>query len=167
MDVDESGRLDPIWKRRDHYDLLEVGRGVSTDDVKRAWRLQQLAWSPDRFAKDHHKAIAQARSKAINAAYETLSDPAKRQRYDLSLPPVEDTAPQFVEPLMNAPGLWKRLAAWMADEDVGEPFNRSIAFKTGDVLERGRQVSDRMKPWALKAWKLGVDSGWDPLVADE
>ena len=62
----------------DYYALLEVGRDASPDDVKRAYRrlARQLHpdTNPDPTASDRFKAIAQA--------YEVLSDPDKRARYD-------------------------------------------------------------------------------------
>lgn len=62
----------------DYYDLLEVSRDASADDIKRAYRrlARQLHpdTNPDPTAADRFKEIAQA--------YEVLSDPEKRQRYD-------------------------------------------------------------------------------------
>ncbi|MGQ0433634.1 MAG: molecular chaperone DnaJ [Microthrixaceae bacterium] len=62
----------------DYYELLEVPRTATADDIKRAYR--RLArklhpdTNPDPTASDRFKHVAQA--------YEVLSDPEKRQRYD-------------------------------------------------------------------------------------
>jgi molecular chaperone DnaJ len=62
----------------DYYALLEVPRTASADEIKRAYRrlARQLHpdTNPDPSAADRFKEIAQA--------YEVLSDPEKRQRYD-------------------------------------------------------------------------------------
>ena len=158
--------MNEVWRARNYYELLEVRRDASPDDIKAAWRLQQLAWNPDRFGQDRHKQQVAERAAAINLAYETLSDVGARASYDLSLPPIELDRPQFELPIMNVPAVWKRMAAWMRDEDVGEGFDRSMAFKTGDALERHRAISDRMRPWSLKTWQLAIDAGFDPESPD-
>lgn len=62
----------------DYYELLELPRTASADDIKRAYRrlARQLHpdTNPDPTASDRFKQVAQA--------YEVLSDPEKRQRYD-------------------------------------------------------------------------------------
>lgn len=62
----------------DYYELLEVPRDASAEDLKRAYRrlARQLHpdTNPDPAAADRFKQIAHA--------YEVLSDPEKRQRYD-------------------------------------------------------------------------------------
>ena len=63
----------------DYYDVLGVSKGASDDDIKRAYRQLARRHHPD-VAKD--KAAAESRFKEINEAYEVLSDPDKRQRYD-------------------------------------------------------------------------------------
>lgn len=64
--------------KRDYYEVLGVDRGVSQDEVRKAYR--QLA---RKFHPDVSKATdAEARFKEINEAYEVLSDDQKRARYD-------------------------------------------------------------------------------------
>ena len=63
----------------DYYEVLGVARGASDAEIKKAYRKLAQQWHPDVNAE----AEAAIRFKAINEAYQVLSDPERRQRYDL------------------------------------------------------------------------------------
>ncbi len=66
--------------KRDYYEVLGVGRNAGSNETKRAYRRLALKYHPDNYKGD--KAEAEARFKELAEAYEVLSDPTKRQRYD-------------------------------------------------------------------------------------
>jgi curved DNA-binding protein len=66
---------------RDYYEVLGVSREATQDEIKKAFRKLAREYHPD-HAKDSDKATAEAKFKEINEAYEVLSDPAKREKYD-------------------------------------------------------------------------------------
>jgi len=72
----------------DYYTILGVNRNASQDDIKKAYRKLAMAHHPDRGG-DHNKFAE------INSAYDTLSDPAKRQQYDNPQPQFNYNANDF------------------------------------------------------------------------
>lgn len=64
----------------DYYNILKVNRNASVEDLKRAYRRLAMIWHPD---KNANKQEAEAKFKQISEAYDVLSDPQKRQIYDL------------------------------------------------------------------------------------
>lgn len=65
--------------QRDHYETLGVARTAAADDIKAAFRKLAAQHHPDRNPDDPRAA---SRFKEINAAYQVLSDPQRRQMYD-------------------------------------------------------------------------------------
>lgn len=64
---------------KDYYATLGLSREASEDEIKKAFRKLARQYHPD-VAKD--KKNAEAKFKEINEAYEVLSDPEKRKKYD-------------------------------------------------------------------------------------
>ncbi len=66
-------------KYKDYYETLGVPRNASEADIKKSFRKLAREYHPD-VAKN--KKQAEEKFKEINEAYEVLSDPAKRKKYD-------------------------------------------------------------------------------------
>jgi curved DNA-binding protein len=66
---------------RDYYETLGVAKTASADEIKSAFRKLARKYHPD-VAKPKEKAAAEEKFKQINEAYEVLSDPEKRSKYD-------------------------------------------------------------------------------------
>lgn len=64
---------------KDYYKILGVDRQAKEDQIKRAYRKLAMKYHPDRNPGDKQ---AEERFKEINEAYQVLSDPEKRARYD-------------------------------------------------------------------------------------
>ncbi len=65
--------------RTDYYEVLGVAQSASTEEIKRAYRRAAMQYHPDRNPDDPE---AEQKFKECAEAYEVLSDPQKRQRYD-------------------------------------------------------------------------------------
>ena len=65
--------------KRDYYEVLEVSRSASVDEIKKAYRKLAIKYHPDRNPGD---AEAEAKFKEAAEAYDVLHDPQKRQQYD-------------------------------------------------------------------------------------
>jgi molecular chaperone DnaJ len=65
--------------KRDYYDVLGVAKGSSADDIKKAYRKMAIKYHPDKNQGDKE---AEEKFKEAAEAYEVLSTPEKRQRYD-------------------------------------------------------------------------------------
>jgi len=66
---------------RDYYETLGVAKTATPEEIKSAFRKLARKHHPD-MAKAKEKAAAEERFKQINEAYEVLSDPEKRSKYD-------------------------------------------------------------------------------------
>ena len=65
--------------KKDYYDILEVPKGASKEELKKAYRKKALKFHPDKNPGD---ANAEENFKEAAEAYEVLSNDEKRARYD-------------------------------------------------------------------------------------
>ncbi|MEQ7802334.1 molecular chaperone DnaJ [Pedobacter sp. ASV1-7] len=65
--------------KRDYYDVLGVSRSTSADEIKKAYRKLAIKYHPDKNPDDK---AAEEKFKEAAEAYEILSNPEKKQRYD-------------------------------------------------------------------------------------
>ena len=66
----------------DYYNILKVNHNATDDDLKKAYKRLAMIWHPDKNPSARRDE-AEAKFKRISEAYDVLSDPQKRQIYDL------------------------------------------------------------------------------------
>lgn len=106
---------------RDHYATLGVARDATQDQIKRAYRKLAKKWHPDANTKNPE---AEARFKAIAAAYDVLSDPERRRLYD-----------EFGEEATRAGFDAERARAHRAWAEERAASSRGMPFDFGDLDE--------------------------------
>ena len=112
--------------KRDYYEVLGVSKNSSADDIKRSYRRMAMKYHPD---KNPNNKEAESKFKECAEAYEVLSDPKKRQRYD-----------QFGHAGLRGMGM--RDYAHMNWQDIGSIFEDVFGFDdffSGIFGERSRR----------------------------
>ncbi|KAF8087043.1 hypothetical protein N665_0601s0009 [Sinapis alba] len=66
----------------DYYNILKVNHNATEDDLRKAYKRLAMIWHPDKNPSARRDE-AEAKFKRISEAYDVLSDPQKRQIYDL------------------------------------------------------------------------------------
>jgi DnaJ-class molecular chaperone len=108
---------------KDYYEILGVPRTAAEDEIKKAYRKLARKYHPDVNPDDQ---TAEDKFKELNEAYEVLSDPEKRKRYD-ELGPNWQAGADFTPP----PG-WEGVR--MGFGDVGDRFSRGREAEFSDFF---------------------------------
>jgi DnaJ-class molecular chaperone len=116
-----------------YYQVLNVSMTASRAEITSAYRQAMRQWHPDRVAPQRREA-AEATAKTINAAYATLSDPAKRLAYDGTI-----RSQEVQDQVM------KRYVGGFGGPGIGgqDPFALGLKREMTGAEKRDRQRSER------------------------
>ena len=122
------------------YAVLGIKRNAAGAEIKRAWRMMARRWHPDMNSdRDAHDQMLR-----VNEAYETLSDPGKRARYDA--------------------GLKLQAAAGRDAQTVGAGTSWRPPYRSGHVLVVGVEQLGRLNVRRILQWRDIVDQAGRILV---
>ncbi|KAG0301275.1 hypothetical protein BGZ98_008498 [Dissophora globulifera] len=78
----KAQRLLKQSQQKDYYKILGVSRSATPRDIKKAFRKQALQWHPDTYRGEMTPDQVEKKMAGVNEAYEVLSDPELRERFD-------------------------------------------------------------------------------------
>ncbi len=137
--------------RPTHYDVLEIKKNATTDEIKAAYKVAALQWHPDRskqwMSPADHARFKDAMFRRVHDALEVLSDASKRYQYD------NPSAFDPVPPLTEADANWHRLndayIKHLATSNSAKDKARhaaKVAFKHADVKPEPMEESPPASP---------------------
>jgi DnaJ-class molecular chaperone len=140
-------------KYQDYYRILGVERGASDSEIKRAFRTLARQYHPDTTRGNK---ILEAKFKDVNEAYEVLSDPEKRARYDaIQFDTYRGFSNAREAMRADAEGTAARARAQATDDDKGDAtatgfsefFNSLFGGKSGNFgRKKASRGDDRQQP---------------------
>jgi DnaJ family protein B protein 4 len=70
---------------KEYYEILGLNKDASKENIKKAYRKLALKYHPDKHAKksESEKKVAEEKFKQISEAYQVLSDPKTKKKYDM------------------------------------------------------------------------------------
>lgn len=83
---------------KDLYEILGVSNRATELEIKRRYRFLSHAFHPDKFGSDEHRSGAEEEFKRIKEAYEVLSDPVRRARFDATRSHASTPPPRWEQP---------------------------------------------------------------------
>jgi len=140
---------------RDFYQILGVPREASQDDIQRAYR---------RLARTHHPDVnndpaAEERFKDISEAYDVLSDPQTRRRYDAFGPDFRQVSEDV------DPEAWRRAQAGArATAGAGGRAGRGgFGFGAGDEIDLDDLLGGLFGARGGRGGRRGASRDWGPI----
>jgi len=122
-----------------HYEILRVETDVSAEDLRTAYRVLSRRYHPDRHPT-HAEAAARIMA-SINVAYDVLSDPDRRSRYDREIGVFSPRRAIRARP-QRRPGRYASPATRSADRDPRYPPGAGAGI-AGDPMARRRALAVR------------------------
>ncbi len=132
-------------EKRDYYEVLGVSKDATPEELKKAYRKLALQYHPDRNPGDKE---AEEKFKEAAEAYEVLSNPDKRARYDRYGHAGMSGAGGFSGQGMSMDDIFSQFGDLFADFGLGSFFGGGFGGGSrsgGIVRERGGNIRVKVK----------------------
>jgi curved DNA-binding protein CbpA len=146
---------------KDYYRLLEIAPTATTDEVKRAFRLQIARYHPDKVQHlgQEFQAMAAERAAELTEAYRILSDDGRRAEYDRA------RAASGPAPAPPPPAPPADASSAAAGQPAPPPVEPELPQPSGSQFQKERASRDEFVRKAtinrLRSAIESVDSGYD------
>jgi molecular chaperone DnaJ len=128
--------------KRDPYEVLGVGRNASADEIKKAYRKLAIKYHPDKNPGDQ---AAEERFKEAALAYEILSDPDKKAKYDRFGHAGPGMGGGFQGGGMNMEDIFSQFGDIFGDAFGGGAFGGGFGRGGGRRVVKGSNLRVRLK----------------------
>ena len=128
--------------KRDYYEVLGVSKSATPEELKKAYRKLALQYHPDRNPGDKE---AEEKFKEAAEAYEVLSNPEKRQRYDQFGFAGMSGAGGYGGQGMSMDDIFSQFGDLFADFGLGSFFSGGFGGSRSGGLARERGSNIRVK----------------------
>jgi curved DNA-binding protein CbpA len=148
---------------KDYYRILGIQKNANQNQIKKGYRKMSMKWHPDK--NQDNKEQAQKNMLDINRAYEVLSDPEKKVRYDKF---GEEGVDKDPEPAFQAPDIGINLEELLRNAKFGNGQFGNAQFNTrmrgSGVSLKGLENVEELSEKLFKAKFEGPESERRSLV---
>jgi len=122
-----------------YYDILEVKRDASTNDIKKSYRKLALKYHPDKNPGD---TIAENKFKEINNAFEIIGNEEKRNKYNMEL---DGIGPHISTNIRNPMDIFKQFNQMHNNFNININFNNSNSNAVSQTTRQSTRIQGNIK----------------------
>jgi len=122
-----------------YYDILEVKRDSSINDIKKSYRKLALKYHPDKNPGD---TIAENKFKEINNAFEIIGNEEKRNKYNMEL---DGIGPHISTNIRNPMDIFKQFHQMHNNFNININFNNSNSNAVSQTTRQSTRIQGNIK----------------------